>query len=381
MAIDTVAAFIDELREKKLLPPDPLDELNRVLRQRFSDVRTLAKYLVQRGWLTVYQVNQILVGRALELVYGPYLIRDRLGEGGVSQVYKAWHTTKNCIVALKVIREELLSNSEAFARFQREMHAVARLSHPNIVSSIDSDLVGQTNYFAMEYVEGTDLGKLVQLSGPLKIPIACDYIHQAALGLQHAHEHGLVHRDIKPANLFLTGATIPPGPSPLPLSPGGRAPGEGGSRSGHVHTVSGKGVIKILDMGLARLREASGSGDQNVVALTQEGTMMGTPDYLAPEQARNAKTADIRSDIYSLGCTFYFLITANPPFPGNSVMQKLFQHQKEEAKPIETVRTNVPPGLSPILKKMMAKAPADRYQTPGEVAQALEPFCPQPENL
>jgi serine/threonine protein kinase len=368
MPIDSVAAFIEVLREKRLLEPDQIDELNRVLRSRFSDVRTLAKYLVQRGWLTVFQVNQILVGRGQELVYGPYVIRDRLGEGGVSQVFKAWHTGKNCIVALKVIREELLSNSEAFARFQREMHAVACLSHPNIVSSIDSDLVGQTNYFAMEYVEGTDLGKLVQLSGPLKIAIACDYIRQAALGLQHAHEHGLVHRDIKPPNLFLTGATLPPaGERPPP------------NRSGQVPAVIGKGVIKILDMGLARLREAAVPSGENVVALTQEGTMMGTPDYLAPEQARNAKTADIRSDIYSLGCTLYYLVTGNPPFPGNSVMQKLFQHQKEEAKLIETVRPNVPPGLSPILKKMMAKQPADRYQTPGEIAKALEPFCPHPE--
>ncbi len=369
MPVDTVTAFIEVVQEKRLVPPEQLDELHRVLRPRFSDVRTLAKYLVQRGWLSVFQVNQILVGRAQELVYGPYLIRDRLGEGGVSQVFKAWHTGKNCIVALKVIRQELLSNSEAFARFQREMHAVARLSHPNIVSSIDSDLVGQTNFFAMEYVEGTDLGKLVQLSGPLKIPLACDYIRQAALGLQHAHEHGLVHRDIKPPNLFLAGATLPPaGDKTASLK-----------RSGHVPALTGKGIIKILDMGLARLREVSVPSGENVVALTQEGAMMGTPDYLAPEQARNAKVADIRSDIYSLGCTFYFLIIGSPPFPGNSVMQKLFQHQKEDPKPIESVRSNVPPGLSAVLKKMMAKDPADRYPTPGEVAQALEPFCPTPE--
>jgi serine/threonine-protein kinase len=367
MPIDSVASLIDLLREKRFLPPDQLDELNRALRPRFSDVKTLAKYLAQRGWLTVYQVNQILAGKAEELVYGPYLILDRIGEGGVSQVFKAWHTGKSCVVALKVIREELLSNPEAFARFQREMHAVARLSHPNIVSSVDSDLVGETNYFAMEYVEGTDLGKLVQLTGALKIPIACEYIRQAALGLQHAHEHGLVHRDIKPPNLFLTGATLPPVPPP------GEKPPQSGS--GSIPAVTGKGEIKILDMGLARLREVNSPRGENIVALTQEGAMMGTPDYLAPEQARNAKTADIRSDIYSLGCTLYFLLTGSPPFPGNSVMQKLFQHQKEEPKPIESIRTNVPAGLSPILKKMMAKQPSERYQTPGEIAKALEPFC------
>jgi serine/threonine-protein kinase len=374
MPIDSVASLIEILSEKRFLPPDQLDELKRVLRPRFSDVKTLAKYLVQRGWLTVYQVNQILADRAQELVYGPYIILDRIGEGGVSQVFKARHTGKNCVVALKVIREELLSNQEAYARFQREMHAVASLSHPNIVSSIDSDLEGHANFFAMEYVEGTDLGKLVQLTGPLKIPIACDYIRQAALGLQHAHEHGLVHRDIKPPNLFLTGATLPSAP-PAPSRTG---TGTLESGSGSIPTVTGKGEIKILDMGLARLREANTPTGEQVVALTQEGTMMGTPDYLAPEQARNAKTADIRSDIYSLGCTFYFLLTGQPPFPGNSVMQKLFQHQKEEPKPIESIRSNVPPGLSAILKKMMAKQPAERYHTPGEIANALTPFC-QPQ--
>jgi serine/threonine protein kinase len=127
MAVDTVAGFVEVLRDKRLLQPDQFDELSRVLLPRFSDVRTLAKYVVQRGWLTVFQVNQLLIGRAQDLIYGPYHILDRLGEGGVSQVYKAWHTTRNCVVALKVIREELLSNPEAFARFQREMHAVACL--------------------------------------------------------------------------------------------------------------------------------------------------------------------------------------------------------------------------------------------------------------
>src|SRR5262249_6567193 len=248
------------------LPPDQLDELNRVLRPRFSDAKTLAKYLVQRDWLTVYQVNQILADRAQELVYGPYIILDRIGEGGVSQVFKAWHSGKNCVVALKVIREELLSNQEAFARFQREMHAVACLSHPNIVSSIDSDLEGHANFFAMEYVEGTDLGKLVQLTGPLKIPIACDYIRQAALGLQHAHEHGLVHRDIKPPNLFLTGATLPSAPS----TPSRSRTGSLEIGSGSIPTVTGKREIKILDMGLARLREANTPTGEQVVALTQE---------------------------------------------------------------------------------------------------------------
>jgi serine/threonine protein kinase len=343
MAIETVEAFVAILRDHRLLQPDQLDELNSLL-SRFSEPRSLAKYLVQRSWLTIYQVNLIFQGQGAELVQGPYRILDRLGSGGVSQVFKAWHTKRNCVVALKVIRPEMLSNAEAVARFQREMRALTQASHPNIVRAFDINLVNNIHYFAMEYVEGNALDKQVHLSGPLPISRACDYIRQAALALQHAHERGLVHRDIKPANLLVNAAGT---------------------------------VVKILDLGLARLSQSSGK-PQIGRELTADGVLIGTPDYLAPEQAKNPRTVDIRADIYSLGCTLYFLLTGKPPFPEGTLMQKLYKHQTEPPPSGEHLRPGLPPALVAIFQKMMAKKADDRYQTPVEVAQALEPFC-QPD--
>lgn len=341
MAIETVADMVDVLRGNRLLQPDQLDELNGLL-DRHPDARSLAKYLVQRSWLTVYQLNLIFQGQGENLTQGPYRILDRLGSGGVSQVFKAWHTRKNCVVALKVIRPEMLTNAEAVGRFQREMRALSQSAHPNIVKAFDINLVGDKHYFAMEYVEGTDLGKQVQFAGPLPVARACDYIRQAALGLQHAHERGLVHRDIKPANLLLN--------------------------------VAGT-VVKILDLGLSRLSQSSGKQEVVVRELTAEGVLIGTPDYLAPEQAKNARTVDIRADIYSLGCTFYYLLTGQPPFPVGTLMQKLFKHQQEEPPTGEQIRPDLPPDVVAIFRKMMAKKPENRYQTPAEVAEAVAPFC------
>ena len=344
MPLETIYAFIDELRKRKLLKAPQLDEIERILKPRFSGSMLLAKELVRRGWLTVYQVNQLFQANGQELTLGPYRIMDHLGKGGVSQVFKAWHAERNCPVALKVIHSHLLDNAEAVGRFQREMKAVLRLSHPNIVQSFGDDALGEAHFFAMEFVQGTSLDKLVQLSGSLPIPQACDFIRQAALGLQHAHEKGLVHRDIKPANLV---------------------------------QIAGGSVIKILDFGLARLQRSPDSKSGPAVALTMEGAIIGTADFMAPEQARDARSADIRSDIYSLGCTFYFLLTGQPPYPGNALMHKLYQHINAEPPVPEQKRPEVPAEVSAIVRKMMAKKPDERYPTPAEVAEALGPFCRQ----
>lgn len=343
MAIDSVSALVGALANSRLLTPDQQQEMVRFFQPRCRSARDLARELLRRGWLTVFQVNQLLQHGGQDLALGPYRILDLIGEGGVSRVFKAWHTSLNRVVALKVIRPEMLTNAEAFGRFQREMAVVARLSHPHIVQAFDVNLSGTQHYFAMEYVQGTDLGQLVQLSGSLSPRLACTYTRQAALGLQHVHEHGLVHRDIKPHNLLLTP----------------------------------DGVIKILDLGLARLRQTE-TGQAPVESLTQEGIIIGTPDYLAPEQALDPRAVDIRADIYSLGCTLYFLLTGQPPFPGGSVMLKLFKHQQEKPKSGELLRPEAQQIVGAILEKMMAKRPEDRYQTPAEVAQALELFCPQP---
>lgn len=344
MALESISAFIDELRKGKLLKAPQLDEIERVLKPRFSSSMLLAKELVRRGWLTVYQVNQMFQANGQELTLGPYRIVDHLGKGGVSQVFKAWHTERNCLVALKVIHSHLLNNPEAVGRFQREMKAVARLAHANIVQSFENDALGEAHFFAMEFVQGTSLDKLVQLSGPLASPQACDFMRQAALGLQHAHERGLVHRDIKPANLV---------------------------------QIPGSSLIKILDFGLARLHRSPDGKSGPAVALTMEGAIIGTADYMAPEQARDARTADIRSDIYSLGCTFFFLLTGQPPFPGNALMQKLYNHINTEPPAAADKRPEVPGAISAIVRKMMAKKQDDRYQTPAEVAEAIGPFCPK----
>src|SRR5207248_2906 len=240
-------------------------------------------------------------------------------------------------VALKVLRQDMRCEPDAVRQFERELQAVTRLSHLNIVHTFDADRVGNTHYFAMEFVEGTDLGKVVQLSGPLPVAEACDYIRQVASGLQYAHTMGLVHRDIKPANLFLI---TPPGhDTPVP---------------GIAWKRPADPVIKILDWGLARL-QGGAEGPDCVSAGTEEGMLVGTADYIAPEQARDPRLVDIRADIYSLGCTFYFLLSGQPPFPGSSLMQKLMQHQQAEPAPIQSLRADIPDELAAIVKKMLSK--------------------------
>ena len=224
-------------------------------------------------------------------------------------------------------------------RFLREIRAVARLRHPNIVTAYYATRIGESIVFAMEYVEGLDLSKLVKAKGPLPVGHACNFIHQAALGLQHAHEEGLVHRDIKPHNLML-------------------------SRKGD------KATVKVLDFGLAKAaREEKVDG-----GLTTEGQALGTPDYVAPEQILDAPSADIRADIYSLGGTLYYLLTGHPPFQAKSLYDLYQAHISRDADPLNLVRPEVPVELAALVAKMMAKEPCRRFQTPGEVAQALAPF-------
>lgn len=342
MAIAAVGDFVEALRQSRLLERAQLEEVI-ALQARFGDPRELARYLLKKEWLTPYQINQIFQGQAAHLVLGQYKLLERLGEGGMGQVFKARHRGLDRVVALKVIRKERLENPQAVRRFQREIRAAAQLSHPNIVLAFDADQSGSTNFFAMEFVEGIDLNRLVKESGPLPVQEACEYIRQAALGLQHAFECGLVHRDIKPANLLLSGSPSKSGP-----------------------------VVKILDMGLARVGD--GVDSEVVSRLTQEGTLMGTPDFIAPEQAMNSSTADVRADLYSLGCTLFFLLTGKVLFPGGTMMEKIMKHRSEPPPVIERLRADVPPKLAGILRKLLAKRPEARYQTPAELAEELAGF-------
>jgi eukaryotic-like serine/threonine-protein kinase len=366
MVISSSGALMDSLRQHRLLSAEQLAQLPHLTQGRCGDARSFAKSLIQKGWLSVYQVNQLLAGNAQELAIGPYYVLDKLGQGGLSQVVKAKHREYDHVVAIKIIKPEVFARPEGRQQFLQEVEAMARLDHENIVQFCDADQWLNTFYFAMEYIEGTDLGKVVRLSGPRPIHEACDYIRQAALGLQHAFERNLIHRDIKPVNLFLTQVSLAPQLAAPLITARNTAPAKA--------TLMTKSLIKILDWGLANLRNPNGLGDDS----STDTNIVGTADYLAPEQARNANLADIRSDIYSLGCTLYFLLAGQPPFPDGTLMQKILQHQQATPKPLSDFRADVPDGLTALLKRMLAKDPEQRFKTPASVAMSLASFCRRP---
>jgi len=355
MATEFANNLARTLCEMPLLDAAQQKELKDTMQQQFKEPMALAKELIRRGWLTLWQARLLLHGRAAGLVLGEYILLDLLGEGAHGQVFKARQPRMKRVVALKVLRPECLADAEVVQRFNREIEVTSHLSEPHIVRAYDAGPVGSTLVMAMEWVDGIDLQRLVKEKGPLRPPVACEYIRQAALGLQHAHEKGLIHRDIKPANLLVTRAS------------GSRAPA----------------TVKILDLGLARLDQPpKGSKTQNLTVLAGNNAIMGTPDYQAPEQAIDFHAADIRSDLYSLGCTLYFLLTGRPPFDGGNMAEKLIKHQQAEPKPIEEIRSDLPVDLPIILQKLMAKQPVARFQTPGELAQALRGLLlalPSPE--
>jgi formylglycine-generating enzyme required for sulfatase activity/serine/threonine protein kinase len=275
-----------------------------------------------------------------ELVNHPqYEVIRELGRGGMGVVYLARNKIMDRLEVLKVLNRETLAKQGTTDRFLREIQSAAKLHHANVVAAYTAFTAGELLVFGMEYVEGEDLGKLVRARGPLPVLNACYFAYQAAQGLQHAHERGMIHRDIKPGNLILL-------------------------REGK------KATVKILDFGLAKVKSEHGLDR----SLTQTGQMLGTPDYIAPEQTLDAQKADIRADIYSLGCTLYHLLTGNPPFIGNSLYEVLQAHHSTDPKPLNLVRPEVPPELAAVVAKMLAKEVDRRYQTPAEVAQALKPF-------
>lgn len=267
-----------------------------------------------------------------------YRILKILGVGGMGVVYQAEHRLMERTVALKVISRRLTSNATVVERFRTEVKAAARLQHPHIVTAYDAEQAGDLHFLVMEYVEGINLARLVEKRGPLPVAHACHYIRQAALGLQHAFEQGMVHRDIKPHNLML----------------------------------ARKGLVKILDFGLARLAQRP---QGQSVTITKPEMLLGTPDFFAPEQANDARAVDIRADIYSLGCTLYFLLAGKVPFPAGNTLQKMRAHLQDMPQPLSAVRADVPPELAAIVERMLAKDPSDRYQTPAEIAQALTPLA------
>lgn len=341
-----VGSCIEALCHTRILDSGQTAELTRAMRVRFSSPKALVGHLLDRGWVTTYQLQKLIDGRGSELRLGDYALREGLGTGGMGQVFKAQRVGSTLEVALKIVLPELTADAEALKQFQWEIKALSKMSHPNIIKTYDAGHDNDRHFFTMEYVEGIDLYQLVQQFGPLPVEQARDYVRQAALGLEHAHEHCLIHRDIKPANLFLT-------------FPAGESAGE---------NAPATAVVKILDWGLAGLRLPKGR--QAAERLPREENV-GTADYISPEQAVNSKAADIRTDIYSLGCTLYHLLAGTPPFPGKTTMQKLLKHQKEEPLPIQKLRPDVPDALARAIQKMMSKRPEERYPTPSVAAVAL----------
>jgi serine/threonine protein kinase len=333
--------FLQNLRISKLLTTQQfrlvVDKLGHL-----QDTREIAKALASWKLLTKFQAKMLLMGRTGGYFLGPYKILDQLGQGGMGRVYKAMHQTMNRVVALKVLTPQLVNTERAQQLFLREVQAAAQLSHPNIVMAFDANETEGRHYLAMEYVAGPNLERYVKKHGSLPIGLACEIVFQTANGLQHAFEKGMVHRDIKPANLLLH-----------------QEPG--------TETIQ----VKILDFGLARLAQNEGSK----TLVVRENTVMGTPDFLSPEQSRDLHETDIRSDLYSLGCTFYFLLTGQVPFPGGNTVDKLIRHNSDEPQALEELRPDVPRSIARIVRKLMAKNPDERFQTPDELMDALAPHA------
>jgi serine/threonine-protein kinase len=344
MQIDSAETLIQALRSSGLFTPEQMFEVAAELTALGADLHTLMRHLVNKNRLSVYQLRKVVHGKAAELLFGPYVISDKLGEGGMGKVFRATQVRVGREVALKVVRPALLSNPVVRKRYDREVESASSLDHPNIVRVYDAGEIEGKFYLAMEFVDGIDLSLLLRRHRPLEVIEACEYVRQAALGLQHAHEKGLVHRDIKPSNIVVSGER-------------------------HVPQATEPAVVKILDMGLVRtvgFEDGNAGGD-----LTRAGTVVGTPDYMAPEQAKNSSTVDHRADLYSLGCTFYFLLTGQPPYPSGTPIEKLLKHQLDTPTPVQALRREVSDPIAAVVSRLLAKKADERIQTAGEVAELL----------
>ncbi|MDB5391521.1 MAG: hypothetical protein JWM11_7167 [Planctomycetaceae bacterium] len=334
--ITSIEQVTDELLRNDLLQEGSLAETCHALEKRGDAVTgpNLLSLLAAEGKLTPFQAEEVGHGRGNQLKLGNYLVLSRLGEGGMGTVFKALHRRMQRIVAVKVIRKEIATR-EFIQRFRREIQLSARLNHPNVVIAYDADQCQLGDFLVMEYVEGTDLNEVLKRTGSLNIPEAISVIRHAALGLGYAHQQGIIHRDIKPANLL--------------------------------RDVSG--CVKVVDLGLARVSEWEGAKGSE---LTQMGAVAGTIDYMSPEQADNPLEVDGRSDIYSLGCTLFYLLTGGPVFSKSSLIGRMLAHRSEPPPKLSVVRSDVPAALDAIFQKMVAKSPDQRYSSMEDVVKALD---------
>jgi serine/threonine protein kinase len=311
-----------------------------------GNLAQFASWMVTNKFLTEYQAQLLARGHAEGFFLNEYKILDRLGKGRMAGVYKAQHLLGQ-IVAIKVLPPSKAKELNLLGRFHREARLSLRLKHPNIVRSFQTGEAQGLHYIVMEYLEGETLEDVLARRGKLPPGEAVRLIYQALQGLQHIHAQGLVHRDLKPSNMMLVGST--------PDS-----------------TL--RATLKLLDIGLGRTLFDEAIGEPGDPGLTTEGVLLGTPDYMSPEQARDPRHTDIRADVYSLGCVLYHLLAGQPPFPDTNIISQMIRHATETAKPLKTFNPAVPDGLQQIVNWMMAKDPAQRYPTPERSAQALQVF-------
>lgn len=337
--VATAEKLVELVEKSQLAEPEALSQALDAIRAEHrgslpAEPAKLAKELEKRKVVTRWHSEKLLVGKYKGFFLGKHKLLGHIGSGGMSSVYLAEHTKMHDLRAIKVLPQSKLGKASYLARFQQEAKAIASLNHPNIVRAHDIDNQGNTHYIVMEYVDGDDLQTIVKKKGPLPFDKVADYIAQAAHGLQHAHDVGLIHRDVKPANVL----------------------------------INSQGRVKLLDLGLALFADE----DQASLTMDFNDKVLGTADYLAPEQALNSHQVDHRADLYGLGCTMYFLLVGHPPFPDGTIAQRIARHQKEMPKEIRKIRPECPGELEGICWKLMQKDPKFRYSTASKAAEVLE---------
>jgi serine/threonine protein kinase len=333
----SIQELIQNLTESGLLSDDEISTIHESIGAR-SDVRSaesFARELVRQDHLTKLQAAAVLKGKTKNLVFGEYVVLEKIGSGGMGQVFKARHRPTGKLVAVKVLSADAVKNRRLIERFKKEARAVARLKHPNIVRAYEAGKINRIRYLVMEYVEGENMLARVKRKGPLPIEECIRSVLEAARGLDYAHQKGVIHRDIKPSNLL---------------------------RDKHT------GRVKVLDMGLARVDEP----DEDEIRLTMPGQMLGTARFMSPEQVEDARKADVRSDVYSLGCTLYFLLRSKAPYSGETVAHTLMAHVSSPIPDLCRKRKDTPKWLGDVFQKMLAKKARDRYQTMGELVETIQ---------
>jgi serine/threonine protein kinase len=351
--VPTAAALFDLIKRSNLLSPEQLERayaMGDLLRKASqnprgagavvaNDPRLLATQLARQGLLTVWQARQLLAGRHTFFL-GKYKLLDQLASGRRGKLYKAEHVAMRRVVALKVMAKEYLEQPGVLERFQEEVRATALVSHPNIVATYDGDCIDDVHFLVMEFVDGRHLREWLKEYGRMPVDWACEVARQCSLGLGHAFEHGVVIRDIRPSGLLVIDEQI-----------------------------GGPPVVKILDLGLMRLTDPAAALPGGA------GTVLASPDYLAPEQARQPRCCDLRSDIFGLGCILFELLAGSPPFSGATPQQKLQARLHQDAPRLLSMRPDAPPALDGVVSRMLVRDPGGRFQNFAEVAEALLPFA------